>query len=381
MTVSNTGAADTRPPQKGRISIFMPDLGGGGAERVVINLANAFSARGYQVEMVLMSARGEFLSELHPDIRVVDLKIERVRKLLFSLTNYLRATKPDAILACVWPLTFAVLAARWLARVDARTVVAEHTTWSMSPIVASYLPRLIARQTMGSFFPLAHAVVCVSKGAADDLARFAGINRNLIRVIYNPVVDIGKPATSAGAATEIPGWSFGQHRRLLAVGNLKLAKDYPTLLSAFALLCQEVDARLLILGKGECKEALSSQARRLGIADKVFMPGFVHDPSKYYQQADALVLSSVYEGLPTVIIEALAAGLPVVSTDCPSGPREILADGQYGKLVPTRDPPALAMAIANALSTKPDTEALKARAQDFSIDKAADQYEALLFPS
>ena len=137
---------------------------------------------------------------------------------------------------------------------------------------------------------------------------------------------------------------------------------------------------MLILGEGNCRAALEAQAQQLGIEASVFMPGFVKDTSSYYQQADLHVLSSTGEGLPTVIIEALAAGTPVVSTDCPSGPREILSDGKFGYLVPVGDAVALAVAMAESLSATHDTAALKARAQDFSIDKAMDQYEALLFP-
>ena len=145
-------------------------------------------------------------------------------------------------------------------------------------------------------------------------------------------------------------------------------------------LRRRVDARLLILGDGECRAALAAQARQLGIESSVFMPGFVKDPSPYYQHADLHVLSSTGEGLPTVIIEALEAGTPVVSTDCQSGPREILSDGQFGRLVPVGDAVALAAAMAASLAATHDRAALKARAQDFSIDKAVDQYLDLLSP-
>ncbi|MEZ5665411.1 MAG: glycosyltransferase [Burkholderiaceae bacterium] len=220
--------------------------------------------------------------------------------------------------------------------------------------------------------------MAVSHGAADDLAQFARIDRRSIQVIYNPVV--GSLPDRPAVACEPADWWRGQHQRLLAVGTLKPIKGYDTLLEAFARLRAHADVRLLILGEGGERTGLEALVQRLGLQGQVFLPGFVQDPTPYFQRADLHVLSSSGEGLPTVLIEALAAGTPIVSTDCPSGPREILADGRFGQLVPVGDAAALAEAMAQSLASNHDHDALKARAQDFSIDKAVDQYEALLFP-
>ena len=328
--------------------------------------------------MVLLSEAGEFLTDLMPGIRVVNLKVKRLRWALFPLMRYLRQSKPAALLACMWPLTLTALWARALSRVPTRVLVAEHTTWSRSELLARLSVGWQVRTSMHYFFPSADGIVAVSQGAADDLACFANLDRKSITVIYNPVVGDAKSVATAPLAPT--GWWTGSHHKVLAVGTLKTIKDYATLLQAFARLRQQVDARLLILGEGECRPALEAQARRLGIEASVFMPGFVKDISPYYQHADLHVLSSTGEGLPTVIIEALAVGTPVVSTDCPSGPREILCDGQFGRLVPVGDEMALANAMAESLVATHDTAALKARAQDFSIDKATDRYLELLFP-
>ena len=360
------------------IALLLPDLRGGGAERAAVNLANNFILRGYTVDMVMMSATGELMVDLRPEISVVDLQAKRLRGVLFPLIRYLFQTRPDALLACMWPLTVIAVWARRIARVRTRVVVAEHTTWSMDEIVRSALGRWKVRTTMHLAFTRADAVVAVSQGVANDLTRFACIDRGAITVIHNPIVGEAKPPIDGSLAPA--DWWSGPHRRVLAVGTLKAIKDYATLMTAFAQLRQRVDARLLILGEGECRAALEAQARQLGIVDSVFMPGFVKDPSPYYQHADLHVLSSTGEGLPTVIVEALAAGMPVVSTDCPSGPREILCDGKFGRLVPVGDAAALAAAMAESLSTTHDCAALKARAQDFSIDKATDHYLELLFP-
>ena len=362
-----------------RICILLPDLRGGGAERVAVNLANAFIRRGYAVDMVLLSAKGEFLPELLPEVHVVDLKVNRMRWAIFPLVRYLRSARPTAVLACMWPLTVIALWARVLARVHMRLVVAEHTTWSRDELLARPTVEWQIRSSMHRFFPKADGIVAVSEGAADDLARFAGLNRDSISTIYNPVVGeaLARPTVPP---SEPQGWCVGEHRRILAVGTLKSIKDYATLLKAFAILRQRHDARLLILGDGECRSDLEAQARDLGVADSVSMPGFVNDPMPYFRHADLVVLSSTGEGLPTVLIEALAAGAPVVSTDCPSGPREILDDGTYGRLTPVGDAHALAEAMAASLTAQHDRNALMGRAQDFSIDKAAGRYLKLMFP-
>lgn len=361
-----------------KIAILLPHLHGGGAERVAVNLANRLAQRGHAVDMVLLSATGEFLADLHTGIHVVDLKVQRMRWALPALVRYLRQARPAAVLANMWPLTVTALWARTLARVPTRVVVAEHTTWSRSELLARPTVGWQVRTSMHHFFPKADGIVAVSNGAADDLARFARLDRQSISVIYNPVVGAERPVSDE--VLQPAGWWNGPHKRVLAVGTLKAIKDYATLLDAFAVLRQQVDARLLILGEGECRAALELQMRRLGVEDCVFMPGFAKDTAPYYQRADLHVLSSTGEGFGNVIAEALAAGTPVVSTDCQSGPREILADGQFGRLVPVGDAPALATAMAESLAFKHDRAALKARALDFSIDKAVDQYEALLFP-
>ena len=228
--------------------------------------------------------------------------------------------------------------------------------------------------------PRADALLAVSRGAADDLAQFAGLPPGSVQAQYNPIVARAPRAASNTPAERETAWWHGDQRRLLAVGTLKAVKDFPTLLRAFALLREQVDARLLILGEGEERPALESLIQALGLTDVVELPGFVVDPTPYYARADLFVLSSTHEGFGNVIVEALDHGVPVVSTDCPSGPREILQDGKYGTLVPVGDVDALAQAMLAALHAPHDPTALKARARDFAVDTIADQYLDHLLP-
>lgn len=373
--MSVIGSEGARPT----ISLLLSNLHGGGAERVSVNLANGFIGRGYKVDLVLVSAVGDLLDDLRPEVRVIDLKVKRFRWLLPALSSYMRRDRPEVLLACMWPLTVISVWARALSRVPVRVFVAEHATWSRSELLERWWAKWIIRNTMHRAFPSAAGVVTVSNGAADDLAQFAHLGRSSINVIYNPVV--GQSRQSEIMLPIAAGWWEGTHQRVLAVGTLKKIKDFATLLDAFALMSRQANVRLLILGEGACRNVLEEKIKELGLEEKVFMPGFVKETSPYYERADLHVLSSISEGLPTVIIEALAAGTPVVSTDCPSGPREILSDGQYGSLVPVGDAKALAMAMEGMLQNPQDSAILRARAQDFSIDKSVDQYLKLMFPS
>ncbi|HET8667789.1 MAG TPA: glycosyltransferase, partial [Terriglobales bacterium] len=283
-------------------------------------------------------------------------------------------------LACMWPLTVIALLARAIARENCRIVVSEHTSWSRSPLVSRSSVAWQVAASMRLFYPLANGIVAVSRGAADDLSRFSRLDRKSISAIYNPIVNQGL-VEDPDCPLEPAGWCVGGHRRVLAVGRLKAIKGYETLLRSFSLLVKRVDAKLLILGEGEQREALEALAGDLGLSERVFMPGFSRNPTPYFRHAHLHVLSSSGEGFANVIVEAMAAGTPVVSTDCLSGPREILADGKFGRLVPVGDVSALAEAMEASLSVEVDEGVLKARAREFSIEVSADQYLHLLVPA
>lgn len=371
----SSGSRGSKPP---RVAILLPDLRGGGAERVNINLANAFVARGLSVDMVLMRAIGDMLPQLDARVRVFDLGVDRVRHLFFPLVRFIRSEQPSCMLACMWPLTIIAVLARAYTLGKFRLVLAEHTTWSVARIAQRPRTRLMIKLTMRLMYGHADAIVAVSKGSASDLERMARMKPRSVTTIYNPIIDPNKAAP--GLPTSPEAWVTGPHKRVLAAGTLTEVKDYPTLMRAFSLVRESMDAKLLILGEGAQRTQIESLIAELGLVDKVFMPGFVLNPRSYFAHADLHVLSSIGEGLPSVIVEALDQGTPVVSTDCPSGPREILDRGRYGTLVAVADPRALAEAIIGSLLASHDTEALKARAKEFSIEPAVDQYLALLLP-
>lgn len=215
----------------------------------------------------------------------------------------------------------------------------------------------------------------------DDLKRVLRFDFPKFRMIYNPIVDEDL-FKKANEPISHPFFVDGNFPVVLAVGRLCVQKDFPTLLLAFALVRKELRCRLLILGDGEKRQELLDLAQKLGITEDLDMPGFVKNPYKYIKRASVFVLSSRWEGLPTVLAEAMACGCPVVSTDCPSGPAEILEGGKYGLLVPPGDPGKLAEAILKILRDKDLAQELRekgiVRAMDFTVDKAVKSYVALV---
>lgn len=367
------------------LALFVSGLSGGGVPRVMLNLARAIARRGHRVDVVTPRPEGPLRALFPGEARLVPLvgwpsrlpwvagkRRRQVVAAIPALVRYLRRERPAALLAADHWVNFSAVVARALAGVPTRVAVSQHTHLSRHaqarPIVRWLVPRL---------YPRADAIVAVSRGVADDLAVDAGIPRERITVIYNPVVtpEIG---ALAEAPVEHPWLAPGAPPVVLGAGRLVKQKDFPTLLRAFARVRAQRNVRLVVLGEGSRRADLERQARELGVADDVSLPGFVANPYAHMARAGLFVLSSAWEGFGNVLVEALACGCPVVSTDCPSGPAEILEGGAYGRLVPVGDDAALASAMLATLDTPPPAARLQARAADFTVERAARSYLALL---
>lgn len=356
-------------------SLLLPDLRGGGVERIRLVLAREFVRLGHSVEFVLMQATGEFLPEAQRAFTVVDLATPRARNVAPALARYLRQRRPDALIAAMWPLTvIAPLAAR-MAGFRGKVLVSEHAMLSQQYAPRGGLHRLALHASTSLGYRLAAARVGVSDGTCADMAALSHMAPDRFTTIHNPVRPAVQPAPDALRAAHAL-WATDRPR-ILTVGNLKPVKNYPLLLRAFAAMARP-EARLMLLGQGGNEAALRALASDLGIADRVIFAGFHPDPSPFYATADLFVLSSDHEGFGNVIVEALSFGLPVVSTDCPAGPAEILEGGRFGRLVPVGDAPALARAMEDALAAPADRDALIRRASDFAPEIAARKYLDLL---
>jgi glycosyltransferase involved in cell wall biosynthesis len=359
------------------ISILLPDLRGGGAERIALDLAHVFASHGYVPEFVLLQCRGDLLSETSPAYGVIDLGCNRVRHLPLSLAAYLRVRRPNALLVSMWPLTAIAPLVQKMSGHHCSVVVSEHNTLSFQYGPRGLFHRAAMRSSMALGYRLAGARIAVSSGVADDLALLSGLPREEFTVVNNPVSPRSVPTPEALelAATF---WAAPLGKRILSVGSFKLQKNHGLLLRSFARVFDQ-DARLMLLGQGDQESSMRSLANDLGIAHRVVFAGFHPDPTPFYATADLFVLSSNYEGFGNVIVEALAQGLPVVSTDCPSGPAEILENGRWGRLVPVGDANALAIAIKESLEAEHDRDALRRRAADFAPVIAAKKYLDLMF--
>jgi glycosyltransferase involved in cell wall biosynthesis len=405
-----------------KVGIYIRSLASSrGAEQVAAAVARGLAERGHAVDLLLEEPGGWLVEELtahDPPLRVVNLRASGVGRLshrlaqgrataaalfapsgwrgasaswvapllrvvsgddppLAALADYAARTRPDAMLAFLnYPsVVLALLRPLTDARIRRVVSIQNHISTaaerSRSRWVRS-VPDLMRRLLRD-----VDAIAAASRGVGADVASLAGPAADRVRVIYNP----GYRAEVASLASEpskhawldAPGPPV-----VLAAGKLKPQKDFPTLLRAFAALRRERPVRLVVLGEGSDRDALVALAKELGVAADVDFAGFVRNPYAFYARASVFALSSAWEGFGNVVAEALACGCPVVSTDCPSGPAEILDGGRFGRLVPVGDAAALAAALAATLDAPPDRERLRARARDFSLEVAIDAWESLL---
>lgn len=333
-----------------RLSLFLPDLGGGGAERVMVTLANGFARRGLSVDLVLVRAAGPYMQEVSREVRVVVLHGARVLGSVRALAGYLRRERPVALLSSLNNANLAALAARHLAGVRTRAVVRQADTMSVAARAGHSRRSRIMPVLAKLAYPNADAIVAVSEGVADDLVGI-GIPRQQITVVPNPVVT----SELFRLARQPPAHRWfepGDPPVILGVGRLSRQKDFPTLVRAFARVRESRDCRLVILGEGEDRPVLERLQAELGLADTVSLPGFVSNPFAFMARAAVFVSSSSWEGLPGALIQALACGTPAVATDCPGGSCEVLHGGRFGALVPVGAMGELAAAIGGALERR-----------------------------
>lgn len=404
--------AGARPGRR-HLAFLLLSLSGGGVELMTLRIAGALADRGHRIDLLVGRPEGELLGQIPDGVRLVPLGSAHVLsgrafalaadpagwktllrpvilpvkgagtlRHLPGLVRYLAQERPDGLFAAKTYPNLAALWARKRTGVETRVAVSERLVLSEQLRHSAnrdkwrlrHLPALLHR-----CYPWADAILAVSDGVARDLSEVARLPIQDIVTIYNPVLT---PDIRIRASEPVPhAWlEDKQAPVVLSAGRLSVEKDFPTLLRAFALLRERIPARLIIVGEGGQRAKLEKLISDLGIGEAVSLPGFVQNPYAYMAHASVFVLSSVFEGFGNVLVEALACGCPVVSTDCPGGPGEILGRGRYGRLVPVGDHAALAGAIRDSIAERTDREALVRRAEDFSVDRAANRYLETLFP-
>jgi glycosyltransferase involved in cell wall biosynthesis len=359
------------------IAFFLVNLNGGGAEKVMLSLASGFAEKGIQVDLVVAILEGEYLSLISPKVRLIDLKSSRLVSSLPSLISYLRENRPRILISALEdPNTIAVIAKR-LAGVSTSVILTVHNHLSRASEQATNLKGKLSPLFVKRFYPYADAIVTVSQGVAEDAAKISNLSLDKFKVIYNPIFT-NDLIEKFDEPVNHPWFLQDQPPVILGVGRLTKQKDFPTLIRAFALVKKQYSARLMILGQGEDLSDLEALVVELGLKENVCFPGFVPNPYSYMKQASLCVLSSIFEGFGNVLVEAMLAGTPVVSTDCESGPSEILANGKYGHLVAVGDFEALATAMIKTLENPLDSQLLQARGQEFSLEAALAKYGQLV---
>jgi len=377
----------------------------------MLHLAKAFAEQGHKVDLVVCKLKGPYANRIPPGVNVIELNptkicLSRIRvflanpeairalclpillalkppnaiRYLHSLAAYLRREQPDAMLSAKTPANLVAIWANQLAKVGTRIVVSERTNLSMMLRHSKKWRWRFVLPLIRKVYPQGDLITAVSNGVADDFSSCTGFSRERITTIYNPMLTDYIKAQSILPVTH-PWFDTKKIPLILGVGRLAPAKDFPTLLKAFAHIHRKHPARLLILGEGRERAKLEALASELGIVEDVSFPGFEPNPYAFMARASVFVLSSAWEGLPNALIEALACGCPVVSTNCPSGPQEILANGAFGPLVPIGDDWALAEAILRTLEHPPSPEPLRSRAAEFDIHTIADLYLQALLPT
>jgi len=404
------------PPRDAKhIALFLANLEVGGVQKMLLNLAGAIAAHGHQVDLVVCRMAGPLVDQIPNNVRVVGLKEARTwkgriyalaadpggfwqllrpvllakkpsRTLLYlpDLVRYLQRERPATLLSAMPHSNLEALWARRLAGTGTRIVVSEQNMLSHNVAAATKARRRLLPRLMGRTYPEADAIVAASDGVAEDLSVQTGISRHRITTIPNLAVMPEIPE-QAKEVLDHPWFAPGSAPVVLGVGRLTRQKDFPTLIRAFARVRAQRDVRLMILGaeknpikNTQRRNELTDLAAELGVAEDLALPGFVSNPFAYMARAAVFVLSSAWEGFGNVVAEAMACSCPVVSTDCPSGPAEILNHGEFGSLVPVGNDEAMADAILAALETSPDRHRLQTRAAEFSIGPVVERYLKVL---
>jgi len=360
-----------------RIGVFVSFSGTGGVERMVLNLGEGLVALGCRVELLQIKAHSQHLEQLPSMVHIRKLNAEHTLTSLPALVRYLKTERPDALLAAKDRANQVAVLASKISGVPTRVVVRMGTTVSAALAGKNRWRKLFWYLPMRLIYRNADAVVAVSQGVARDMARITGLPTSAIRIIPNPVIT-PRIFRMAREPVTHPWLVNGGEPVIVGIGRLTRQKDFPTLIRAFAAVRRKLPCRLIILGEGKDRGSLEHLTKQLSLSEQIDMPGFVENPYAYLKRAALFVLSSAWEGSPNALTEALALGVPVVATDCPSGPREILKEGAIGRLVPVGDPDALAAAMLATLSAPPDETLLKSAVREYTAEVSSQRYLDLL---
>ena len=360
-----------------KIAFFYEGLKPGGVEHMIANLSHELLARGHSLTLILAGSPSDKDYPVAPGVEIHWLRhpTDSARGSIRALAKLLRAGRYDIVMSAMPQFNNAAVFGRILSGSKARNVLTERTNPQADYVRLDGWKQKAWHKAAAIAYPLASEIVAVSGGLADSLARFAHVSRKRITVIYNPAYRSETYSDAEIAAAAHPWTRDGAGAVIVAAGRLVEQKDFATLIRSLALTEQWV--RAVIFGDGPLRAELEALVAELGLQDRIALPGFVPDINPSIVASGFFVMSSAWEGFGNVLIEALGSGASIVTTDCPDGPREIVADGRFGALVPVGDVPAMGRAIDAMIRNPAPAEQQIGRAREFSIPIACDQYETV----
>lgn len=361
-----------------KIALYIPSMAGGGAEHMMLTLANALAEKNLDIDLVLNKTQGPYLKYVSDKVNIVSLDTSRVLTGILPLAYYMRKEKPEIVLSAMNYVNVATVVAKLISRTDTKIVLSERSNLSAALENSKWVSKVLLKNLMSWTYKKAYKVVAISKGVADDLSKQIKLNSSHIVTIYNPVVSLDLLQKAKEALPPAYHWLEGNSFPLvLGAGRLSPEKDFETLIKSFAKVRKQKESRLIIIGEGESRQSLESLIEQLGLENDVQLIGFQDNPYAWMSYADVFVLSSQLEGFGNVLVEAMACGTSVVSTDCPSGPSEILEEGKWGELVPVGNVSLMSKAIMKQITT-PNKIDISKRASQFSVDNSVDHYLQVL---
>ena len=359
------------------IVFFLYSLDIGGTEKVLVQLANYFAGKNYKVTILTVSDSNHLTDLIDKKVQISSLGRNTIKSAFFPLIKYVKESDIDYFISNVWPLTLISILILLFVR-KTKLLLIEHGILSEEFKDHGFFFRKLQTQSINLFYKFADNVIAVSEGVKQDLVNM-GVRSSKIAVIYNPLFEPDIQAKYSYPKS-LESWLSSSSKKLISIGRLKESKNFPNLVRAISSFHKKYSPqlKLLILGEGEERNNLETLIEKEGLKDHIFLPGWIKDPYPFLEKADLFVLSSDYEGFGLVIAEAMYTGTTVVSTDCVSGPREILKNGELGYLCEVNNPDELADCIDNALNNPIDKKKLIDRAKDFSITNIGKQYQELL---
>lgn len=361
--------------EKKKIAILLPSLADGGAEKVMVYLANYFSID-YKVDLILISKSGVYFKMLNSNVRLVNLNSKRSILAIPKILIYLYKEKPNVLLSALTHINIIALICKLFFFNSVRVVISERTIISKSTILLNSKYKLIKIFLIKFLYQKADMIIAISNACADDIVNTIKISKNNIIVIYNPLLpDVNfNENNNSKKQKSILFDNYDGRKIIIAVGRLIKSKNFLLLIRAFNILKKSIPSKLIILGEGPERKQLELLINELNLISEVELLGFVENPLDYYKISDVFVSTSLWEGFGNAILDAMSVGLKIVAFDCPGGPREILENGKWGKLVQHEDEKLLAEAIIDSILNNNINYDTKERADQFNFENIAQKY-------